>query len=265
MTRLILLQINPPVATITLNRPERHNSLVPAMLADLLAALQTVRERPEIRAILLQAAGRSFSTGGDIRGFTDNLDEIETYAEHIVGLLNRTILEMLSHPLPIVSAVQGAVTGGSLGLVLASDIVLAAKEAFFAPYYAVVGFSPDGGWTAMLPELIGHGRVRDVLLANRAITTEKALEWGMVDRIENSAELQTAALEQAHAIAGLQPASLSASKRLLLDQLGDVEGRLECELKLFVETIAAGETRDSMLVFLDSLSQSRGDAGEKAK
>jgi hypothetical protein len=120
---LVLLDRSGPVAILTLNRPERHNSLVPPLLHEMLAALETIRTQSAARAVVLQANSRSFSTGGDVRGFYNHIDALETYANTIVGLLNRVILALLDLPVPIVAAVHGIVTGGSLGLVLAADIV----------------------------------------------------------------------------------------------------------------------------------------------
>ncbi|NUM48670.1 MAG: enoyl-CoA hydratase/isomerase family protein, partial [Anaerolineales bacterium] len=147
MSALVLLTLNPPLAphlaALTLNRPERHNSLIPELLEDLLAAFETLRAQPDIRAVVLQANGRSFSTGGDLQGFADHLlphpqplsrgergvGALEEYSHRIVGLLNQVILTMLDFPLPIITAVHGIVTGGSLGLVLASDVVLVSEGA----------------------------------------------------------------------------------------------------------------------------------------
>ena len=121
------------IARLTLNRPERHNALVPELLDDLKDALdQCQREQPA--ALLIDAAGKSFSTGGDVAGFHNTpRHERELYARRVVGTLNEVILQLLTLPVPTVTAVHGMVTGGSLGLVLASDIVVAGPRASFAP------------------------------------------------------------------------------------------------------------------------------------
>ncbi|HZY43028.1 MAG TPA: enoyl-CoA hydratase/isomerase family protein, partial [Anaerolineae bacterium] len=135
MSALVVWEQAGSIATITLNRPERHNSLVPELLNDLLIALTKVADA---RALVLQANGRSFSTGGDVRAFYDHRDISELYAREIVGLLNLTIKGLLNFPAPTIAAVNGVVTGGSIGLVLAADIVLVTPQASFTPYYNVV-------------------------------------------------------------------------------------------------------------------------------
>ena len=148
MKPMALLDLDPPIGRLTLNRPTRHNSLVPDLLRQLLDGLDRIAGLADLGAVVLEASGASFSTGGDLQGFADHLDTLPAYADEVVGLLHQTMLAMQDLPLPIVAAVQGPVSGGSLGLVLAADMVLVSGRASFTPYYSQVGFSPDGGWTA---------------------------------------------------------------------------------------------------------------------
>ena len=158
---LVLLDFVGTTAVVTLNRPQRHNSLVPALLREMLDVLAEVAADESVRALVLRANGRSFSTGGDALGFVQHADNMEPYAREIVGLLNQVILALIDLSVPVITAVHGIVTGGSLGFILGSDIVLVAPEASFAPFYSEVGPSPDGGWAVLLPLVIGPRRVAD--------------------------------------------------------------------------------------------------------
>jgi len=238
------------VATITLNRPERHNSLVPELLEELLDAFAAAAGDPEIRSVVLTANGKSFSTGGDVGEFYAHLDELESYAGRIVGLLNEVMLEMLRSRLPIVSAVHGMVTGGSLGLVLASDVVLVAREASFTPWYTVVGFSPDGGWTAMLPAAIGSTRTAAVLLENTTITAQAAVDWGLATRLVTGTDLVAEAQRAASAISDARPLATASAKRLARGDLERVTVDLEAERAAFVAQILTAEARKGMERFL---------------
>jgi 2-(1,2-epoxy-1,2-dihydrophenyl)acetyl-CoA isomerase len=249
MSQLVLSETRNGILTLTLNRPERHNSLVPELLRDLLDALDW-REPPELRAAILQANGRSFSTGGDVQAFCDHWDDIAAYANQVVGLLNQVILALIALPVPIVTAVHGIVTGGSLGFVLASDIVLVAPEASFTPYYAVVGYSPDGGWTAMLPSVIGHQRAAEILALNRTITAEQAVAWGIANRIVPADQIRDAARATAEAIARHKPGSVWRTKPLLWGDIGQIARRLDAERQQFVEHIVSAEARAGMAAFL---------------
>lgn len=251
MNELVCIEWAGPVAILTLNRPERHNSLVPELLEALLGRLEQVAAEPGARAVVLQANGRSFSTGGDVGGFAAHLETLETYAGQIVGLLNQTILKLLELPLPVVAAVQGIVTGGSMGLVLACDLVLVAPEATFTPYYSVVGFSPDGGWTALLPAILGAKRTAAILMQNQSISAEEAVTWGLANRIVAGDQVQAQALGVAQDIARMKTGSIRHTKRLLWDEPSTVARRLEEERVHFVKQIVTPEARQGIAAFLE--------------
>ena len=250
MSSLVLLEETGQVAVLTLNRPERHNSLVPALLSDLLDGLEKIRARPEVGAVLLQANGRSFSTGGDVRSFYDNLENLESYANRIVSMLNQAILAMFDLQVPIVAAVHGMVTGGSLGLVLASDIVLVSPQASFIPFYSVVGFSPDGGWSALLPAVIGPKRASEVLLLNQTITAQNAVDWGLASRVVARENIHGEAMRAAQDLSAKCTHSIRHTRRLLLSTYGDISARLEQERSHFVQQVVSDEARKGMARFL---------------
>jgi enoyl-CoA hydratase/carnithine racemase len=251
MNQLVLSERVGPVAVLTLNRPERHNSLVPAFLEEILAALEAMRSEDGVRAVVLQANGRSFSTGGDVAGFLEGMDDLEAYADNVVGLLNQVILALFELPVPVVAAVHGIVTGGSLGLVLGADEMLVAPEASFTPYYSVVGFSPDGGWTALLPAIIGPKRTAGILMHNGTVTAEQAVAWGLASRIVPAERIREETLKAAQEIAAKKPGSIGHMKRLLGTALEDIRAGLEAERARFVQQIATPEARQGILAFVE--------------
>lgn len=245
-----------PVATLTLRRPERHNSLVPELLRDLLAVLDHVAADDQARAVVLAAEGPSFSTGGDVREFARrDGEELVRYADEVVGLLNEAVLRLLRLDLPVVAAVHGPVTGGSLGLVLASDIVLVSPDASFAPWYTAVGYGPDGGWTALLPHRIGTARASAVQILNETVSASDAVAWGLAHRIED--DVRKAAHDAALRAAGQR--AVVVTKRLLnadahahlhADGPSGIAARLDAERHAFVAQIATPEAREGMTAFL---------------
>lgn len=253
MNELVLTDVAGPVGSLTLNRPERHNSLVPELLRGILAALDALAAEPALRAIVLRANGRSFSTGGDVRAFAEHQADLAAYAGEVVGLLNRVMLACIEFPLPVVAAVHGQVTGGALGLVLASDLVLVAPEASFRPYYTAVGFSPDGGWTALLPAVVGLRRAAEIQLLNRAISAGEAVAWGLANRLVPAERLQAEAAAVAAAIAGQAPGSVRSTKRLLWEGQPHLAERLEAERRRFVQQIGTAEAARGMAAFLQGL------------
>lgn len=244
-----LLDIADGVARLTLNRPERHNSLVPGLLDSLNTDLEHIAGDREIRAVVLQASGRSFSTGGDVAGFhAVPRGQRRAYAEGLVGSLNRAILALLHLPVPVIGRIHGAVTGGSLGLLLACDLAAITPQAFIQPYYAQVGFSPDGGWTAMLPARIGAQRAREIQLLNQRVPAQEALHLGLVTACVEADMLDATIEGWLEKLKTMQPASIASTKALLA---ADCAAGLEAELRNFLELIDGEEAEAGMTRFLN--------------
>jgi enoyl-CoA hydratase/carnithine racemase len=261
VSRFVLTERVGSIAILTLNRAERHNSLVPEFLEELLAVVGRVGGDLDVQAVILQANGRSFSTGGDLGAFHAHLADLAAYAGEIVGLLNQVILALVELPVPVVAAVHGIVTGGSLGLVLGCDVVLVAPEASFTPYYSVVGFSPDGGWTALLPAIIGPKRTAEVLLCNRTISAKQAVDWGLANCVIPAERIRDEALCVAREIATQRPGSLRHTKRLLSLAYGDpspgsgqgLAAGLEAERAHFVQQIETSQARQGIADFIEGM------------
>jgi 2-(1,2-epoxy-1,2-dihydrophenyl)acetyl-CoA isomerase len=245
---LVMGEIRSRVGIIELCRPERHNSLIPDLLDDLMMAHAEVVDGGA-RAAVLAAAGRSFSTGGDLGAIRDAADRI-AYAEVLVGRLNEVILALAGGPIPLVAAVHGVVTGGSLGLVLACDHVVMGEGVTIRPWYASVGFAPDGGWTAILPEVIGRHRAARVLLSDATVTATEAHAWGLADEVVASGLVRDRALEAAERLARAAPGTRAAIRRLAGMDLRVVEDRLDAELRAFLDLVDTPDATAGMDRFL---------------
>jgi len=247
---LVIFEVDGVIATLTLNRPERHNSLIPPMLSQFLDGLDKTRSNNDIQAVILKANGPSFSTGGDVAAFYNNRDDLENYANQMVTLLNQSIMGLYDLRVPIIAAVHGIVTGGSLGLVLASDIILFAPQASITPNYGVLGYSPDGGWAALLPRLIGARRTAESLLTNRTITAEEAVAWGIANRIVPKDKILSEAYKTAEAISLMKPGTIRSVKAQLRNLTNHLAIRLEEERARFVAQINTAEAIQGMEEFL---------------
>lgn len=254
MSDLVLQERQGAVAILTLNRPERHNSLVPELLQAFLDALLALDQDGSVRAVVLQANGRSFSTGGDALGFVEHADNIEAYARQIVGLLNESVLAMIDLHAPVVVAVHGLLTGGSLGFVIGADLVLVAPEATFAPYYSEVGPSPDGGWAVLLPLLIGRKRAAELLYLNEHLDAEAAVVFGLANRVVPAGQIRAEALALAQEIAAKKPGSIRHTKRLLHCDRDELARRLQAELDHFLQQIVTDEAINGFRDFVQALS-----------
>ena len=245
----VLLTPEDGVAVLTLERPERCNALSDDLLADLNAALERL-ETP--RAVVLRASGRHFSTGGDVARFAQAVaaGDGRAYAQAVVGGLNRAILQLAALPCPVLAQVQGALTGGALGLMLAADLVAMERSAFVQPFYSVVGFAPDGGWTAMLPARIGAHRAREIQLLNQRITADQALAMGLAQSVSDDPAAVIAGW--LGTLRGHIPGAMAVTKRLTTD-LPALEAALDAEREAFVERIESDEVRAGMARFLSAL------------
>lgn len=244
-----------PVRLVVLDRPERHNALIPDLVDGLRSAVRAAEADPAVRAVVLAAEGPNFSTGGDVSEFARRSGpDLAAYAREIVGGLHALILELLRLDVPVVTAVRGMVTGGSLGVVLASDLVLATPDATFAPYYVDVGFSPDGGWTALLPDRIGRSRAMSVQLRNHGIDARTALAWGLVSEVvgtgDVTGDVTAAAMAVAEEVAGKRAGSVGRTKQLMRGDLVAIGDRLRAELDAFVEQVVTPEAAAGMAEFL---------------
>lgn len=250
---LALLQRDGAVARLRLNRPERHNSLVPTLLDALLRQIDTVMRDPMVRVLVLEAAGRSFSTGGDVAGFLDTpRADRRAYAETVVGGLNRAILALLDLPCPVIGRIHGPVTGGALGLMLACDLVAITPRTFLQPYYTAVGFSPDGGWTAMLPDRIGAAKAREIQLLNRRVPADELLALGLATALLPEAALDAAIADWCAALADMRPGAVAATRLLLRPaaESGRIAAGLAAEQQAFLAQIDSDEAEAGMARFL---------------
>lgn len=249
---LVRLAFEDRVARVTLNRPERHNALVPELLAELDAALADCAGR-DLAALVLSAEGRSFSTGGDVGAFAAQpRGARRRYAEALVGALNTVILRLLDLTCPVVVALNGPVTGGSCGLVFAADLVAMAPRAFLQPYYVDVGFAPDGGWTALLPERIGPARAAAIQLLNRRIGPDEAVALGLASTAVAEDELGAAVDAWLATLRGKVPASLAATRALLMgpERRAAIADGLARERDHFLSLIETDATEAGMARFL---------------
>ena len=246
--RLVTFQLQGEVAIVSLNRPTRHNALTIELLDQLLKTLEQA-DCQSCTVVILRAEGRSFSTGGDISGFQRHRETIGAYAQELVGLLNRVIVAIYTHPAAVVCAVQGQVTGGSLGLLLAADHIIMKRGATITPYYSVVGFSPDGGWTALLPDIIGRQQTMHWLAANISNVADTCLAMGLVHKVVDD-DCYRHAMAWADSLATKQASSITHTRKLPDTNIEDLRQRLEAERQSFVNQVQSQQALRGIDQFL---------------
>ena len=227
------------VSTLTLTHGAKRNALAPDLLLDLCVVLEQLGRRSETRAVVFAAEGDAFSVGGELRSVATDVPgpALQTYAAELVGLLNQSIVSLLCLPQPVIAAVHGRVSGGALGFLLAADLVVMADDAVVEAGYARDAVTPDGGWTALLPRLIGSRRAAACLLLGRRLSARQALDWGLVNLLVERDRVVAEALVAADQIAASPQITMQQSKRLLAQDLAQVEAALEAERRRVVASI----------------------------
>ena len=236
------------VAVLSLDRPARHNALVPELLGELLEARDSAAVRGAA-ALVLRAEGRSFSTGGDLLGFLEHRASLADYAARLVGLLNQAILAICRLETPSVCAVQGLVSGGSLGLLLACDRIVMQRDVTVRPWYGTVGFSPDGGWTALLPDLIGSRLTAQWLASDIERDAASCLEIGLAHEL-GAQDPTAAAMAWARDVVALSRDGQRVTGALRKADAGVVAKGLEAERSAFVRQVQTTEALQGIERFL---------------
>ncbi|MYL21335.1 enoyl-CoA hydratase [Halobacillus litoralis] len=187
----VAVDINGPVMSCVLNRPDSLNAFSDQMIGGLMEALEEASGNEDVKVIVLSGAGRSFSAGGDVKSMG------EASAQHLydhVGELNKLILKIKDVPKPVVAVVHGYAAGAGFNLALACDQILAAEESQFVLSFAQVGLISDGGGHYFLSRLIGPYRTKELLFTAEPIPVETAAEWGLVNRVIPIGELEEEAM-----------------------------------------------------------------------
>jgi 2-(1,2-epoxy-1,2-dihydrophenyl)acetyl-CoA isomerase len=240
---------------IVLSRPERGNAIDRAMAADFRAAAERCAADDGVRAVLVSAQGRHFCVGGDLAEFDASHEVRERQVRAIADDVHRAQELLLTMNAPVVVAVQGDAAGGGLGLALIGDFVLASSAATFLAHYASIGLSADGGSTFLLPRLAGLAVARDMLLLDRRLTADEALDCGLVSEIHDPRDLAEAAEALAVRLSAGPTAALGAIKRLLLASFGqDFGAQVNDEAALIAEFSIRRDADEGIAAFREKRS-----------
>ena len=246
----VLYDVSDRVATITLNAPERMNTISGPMLAALSERLIEADRDPEVRAIVITGAGRAFCAGLDIAaqsaggGLQVGSNELD------LRDAPPTVLHSLDTP--TVCALNGGAAGYGMDLALGCDIRVAGESAKLAAAFTKRGVLPESGGTWLLPRLVGYARAAEIAFTGRTLTAKECLEVGLVNRVVSDAELPTAARELALEIAANAPLAVRATKRMM--RMGETETFEQNVHHVFLQLLPlfrSEDFREGMAAFLE--------------
>ena len=240
----VLVERHDAVATVTINRPERRNSLNAAVKDALRDALAEVGADAGVRAVVVTGAGDHFCVGQDLKEHADGLGEGAPIVRSLATM-----------PKPVVAAVEGSCVGAGLGFALACDLRVVASNAVLATAFSSIGLTCDSGLAHTLPRAVGEARARRLVLLGEAFGPAQAVEWGIDADVVEPGQALAAATSLAQRLAAGPTAAYAESKRLLaeswsrgLDATLDAEGAAQTR---------AGSTEDHAAAVAAFLSKER--------
>ncbi|MFT4263837.1 MAG: enoyl-CoA hydratase-related protein [Nocardioides sp.] len=253
MSAPVLYDVADGVARIRLNRPEASNGLDVELLRALNDAVLAAHGEPGVRVVVLSGEGPNFCAGGDVKTFASKGEELPAYLREATAWLQIATASLLRLKAPVVTAVHGfAAGGGGLGLVCASDIVVATRSARLFSGAVRVGMAPDGGSSVTLAQIVGVRKALELLLLNPTLSAEEAREIGLVNRVVEDGELADAVDELAARLAALPPLAVAATKRLVWDGVGaSIEARLGEEARVVSELSGTADAREGLAAVIE--------------
>lgn len=226
---LLLEVVEPRVAQLTLNRPQKCNAFDTTMRDEIGAALAHVRADHDIAVLIITGAGNTFCAGGDISQMKNEVPDEAAGRQRLMDLLP-TAMAMFTLEIPVIAVVDGFAHGAGFNMALAADFIFATPEARFCQSFGRIGLVPDFGGFYILPRIVGLAKAKELIFTAREIGAEEALDLGIVYRIVPRDELMPSAREMASQLKHASPVAIAHSKRILHTSLQqDLRAILESE------------------------------------
>jgi 2-(1,2-epoxy-1,2-dihydrophenyl)acetyl-CoA isomerase len=214
----VRVEIEGPVAKLVLNHTEVMNAVSLEMLGGLKKAFDLIeKDDSGVRCVVWTGEGRGFCTGANLSGggSTKDFDPESRDAGSALETSYHPFLRRVRNlRMPIITAVNGPAAGVGMSFALMGDMILAARSAYFLQAFRRIGLVPDGGSTWLLPRLVGLARAKELSLMGEKLPAEKALEWGLINRVFDDADLLPEAMKMAHDLANGPTVSLAQIRNL---------------------------------------------------
>jgi 2-(1,2-epoxy-1,2-dihydrophenyl)acetyl-CoA isomerase len=254
-TTTLRYELTDGLARITLNRPERHNALDLDQGRDLEAVTAHIAADPDVRAILIDAEGRSFHVGGDLKFFAaageESPNAMAAALRSLTAVAHAAAERLSRGPAPVVMAVQGVTAGGGMSFIMGADLVYAAESATFTMAYTAAGLTPDLSSSWYLPRLVGLRRAQELILTNRRLSAAEAKEWGLITDVLPDADLAAHALEVATGLAKGPTRAYAGTKSLLRSSFQQpLEAQMADESQMIAAMAATHDAQAGIAAFV---------------
>ena len=255
MSDLVLLRLetrpNGRVAFVTLNRPDRLNAMNSELMEAFVGILAELSRDPELRAIVLTGAGdKAFIGGADIREMADFADPAA--AREFISQVHACCEAVRALPVPVIARINGYTFGAGLELAAACDVRVGAETAVFGMPEVRLGI-PSVVEAALLPQLIGWGRTRELLLFGETFTAPDALAWGFLEKLAAPDQLDAAVEVWLESLSRCTPDAVRSQKRLIRawEDL-PLRAAIAAGIDAFEAAVAGGEPAVAMAEFLEA-------------
>lgn len=246
----IQFQVNGGVAKIVLNRPEAGNALTLEMAQALLQAALECEDTDSVRAVVLTGAGKVFCVGGDLNSMNSQGENVSHYLNELTTHLHAAITCFTRMSAPVIVAANGTAAGAGLGLVAMADLAFTTHSAKFTSAYTAVALTPDAGVSFLLPRAIGRKRAMDMMITNRVLTAEQALQWGLVNEVIADEQFEAEVARRAEELATRSTRAIGTVKALLGSADPGLETHLALEGRNVAKAAAGAEGRQAIESFL---------------
>jgi enoyl-CoA hydratase/carnithine racemase len=247
----LLSDIHPPIARVTLNRPDKRNAINAAMWRGLHDVAVKLAEEPTLRVVLLRGAGDlAFSAGADILEMQQTVSDPQRM-KVMQDIVLEAQLAWERVPIPTLAIIRGACTGGGCGLALSCDLRLATPDAFFAIPPAKLGLAYSLADTKRLYDLVGPSRTKEILFTGRRINAAEALHLGLINEIVEPESLDTRANSLAKEIADNAGNSVRAAKAVTAMISAGVNAETADSRRYYDESFYSEDFREGAAAFIE--------------
>jgi 2-(1,2-epoxy-1,2-dihydrophenyl)acetyl-CoA isomerase len=255
MSKNVLTSVEDGVATLTLNRPAVLNALDVSAAGMLVRAIQTCTDDSDTRWVILTGAGRGFCAGGDMKAVWEHVQnggDAGRFLRDLTMFLHQAISDLRLMEKPVIAMINGPVSGPGMRFPAASDLRFAAESARVKQAFTSIGLTPDSGWTALVPRLIGPAKAMELLLLDPVLDAAEALALGLVHEVVPDDGLTDRVREVAIELVRGPTAAFGGVKALVNEMLfSALETQLKRERQCIISQADTPEFQEGLSAFVE--------------
>ncbi|MHA2273757.1 MAG: enoyl-CoA hydratase/isomerase family protein [Candidatus Hodarchaeales archaeon] len=248
----LLVEINGPIATITINRPQRLNALTIDLAKRILDEFRSLEKTEQVKTVVLTGSGeRAFSAGGDTKEFSTAPDAAK-YIHDLTGHLHGICRAFKESHILTIASIRGAVAGAGMGVCLATDFRIASEKSIFNLAFINLALSPDSSSTFFLPRLVGPSAAAKIALLGERVGSKDAEGLGLIHFLIEDAQLEAETQKLAQRCAKAPRLAIKRTKQLLDQSFNStLSEQLELERKYVVECAGTEDFQEGLKAFLE--------------